>query len=100
MITTMIDQNKEAASQTAEGTIDAVATVKLDEVTGGTPPPSPWAAQPWTNPWAARPSTNPWVNPWSYGDSRFATRHPGYADPRAQWYRGAARYGRWGWGGW
>ena len=92
MITTMIDQNNEAASQTAEGTIDAVATVKLDEVTGGTPPAPPWA-RPWASPWAG-----PYAGRWGYGDPRFAPRHPGYADPRASWYRNAARYGRWGWG--
>ena len=82
------DQNTEAAADTQDA--ETVASVKLDEVTGGwLYGPSPYAA-PWGNPYGGAYGS-------PYGAARFAA-YEQHAQQRAQWYAAnSPRFAPW-WG--
>ncbi len=84
--TTANDQNTESTSN-PEGKIDAVATVKLDDVTGGGWWGAPWAAPRWA------------YGPAMYGPGPGRGYGPYPEGAMEKWYQArAARFGRWGWG--
>jgi hypothetical protein len=82
------EQNIETAADTQEA--ETVASIKLDDVTGGWWGPGPYAA-PYAVPYGA-----PWGGPYGgYGSPYGAARFAAY-ERRAQWYAAnAPRYAGW-----